>query len=482
MYSLETVLSFLLVLNLFSCALILTALLRLPAGGSKYSLLLLIMVNLLWQNAVILIHTEKISPNVVPSLSRLVITCGMLLASSLLLFAWHFTGGGRRYSRPFLILQSAALFFIILALLGFVERGVRAVDYGYQPIYGPLYIPYVLTVFLLAGYGIYLIIQRYRQEKNQLLRFQYLRLLWISLFAVLASFITNALLPIVFQSSYYSFLGGFFPLLILSEILRLLIGRERLFLKKQFHKVISDKVWQAPENISSLMRLLDFLKHFMQKSPARFSEKFSFQGRSGKKRSLYLEHISHLAFPKSEKNETLSALPALTLEEKFIEGMAHNMIQLDSNNKRLTLALVAAQQKLKLKTLEQQLKSASKSKTTLPLHHPGAIASLPISVQGKPLRPLEVSEKEIIELYLEMHNFNKFQTSRALGININTLKAKIIKYGLKPKAGWENVEQKFLGEGDSAKLAKRQKTTKKAEQKEEQERQERTEDKRDEPT
>jgi DNA-binding NtrC family response regulator len=46
------------------------------------------------------------------------------------------------------------------------------------------------------------------------------------------------------------------------------------------------------------------------------------------------------------------------------------------------------------------------------------------------LSPLEASERDVISRYLAQNNFNKNRTRLQLGITINTLNAKMEKYGI----------------------------------------------------
>ncbi len=49
------------------------------------------------------------------------------------------------------------------------------------------------------------------------------------------------------------------------------------------------------------------------------------------------------------------------------------------------------------------------------------------------LSPLEKVEKSLIKLYLRKNNYKKSKTVKELNITINTLKAKMEKYGIKPE-------------------------------------------------
>jgi DNA-binding NtrC family response regulator len=67
-----------------------------------------------------------------------------------------------------------------------------------------------------------------------------------------------------------------------------------------------------------------------------------------------------------------------------------------------------------------------------PVLREGAPAELHAETEVGPLKlgPLEESERRVILRYLRRNRFNKSATKRELGITINTLNAKIVKYAI----------------------------------------------------
>ncbi|MDH5656442.1 MAG: helix-turn-helix domain-containing protein, partial [Spirochaetia bacterium] len=55
---------------------------------------------------------------------------------------------------------------------------------------------------------------------------------------------------------------------------------------------------------------------------------------------------------------------------------------------------------------------------------------IPMLSENSSLSPLEESEKIVISRYLKKNHFNKSKTKRELKITINTLNAKIKRYGI----------------------------------------------------
>lgn len=78
---------------------------------------------------------------------------------------------------------------------------------------------------------------------------------------------------------------------------------------------------------------------------------------------------------------------------------------------------------------ERAVASSPHNQTVLSFEPLLTAPTSPASLPGE-LSPLERSERDVIQHYLEKHEFNKSRTKDDLGITINTLKAKIKRYGI----------------------------------------------------
>lgn len=330
----------LLVLNSIPLILLVFIRLKLAVTNIRSVFSYLIVAGMLWGNSTLLYRYDGWDETVRAFIIHVNFASAIVLANLFLVFFIQFTEQVALFRKPaFWILSGNTC---VIAVLSFSDSLISSFEISPEKIrlhYGPLYTWFVISAVILEGYGMYLLIQSYRNARNELLRFQTKIVLKYALFTFALVLISNVAVPFLAKTSRYSFTGPFFALFFFLGVFRILFKGTRLYVVEILDKMLKEVPFQLQENILAVREFIQALKAAVLSPGEKSLRQIQFAGSDGQLLSISVGKNSISDKPVSAE----SGSKAGVIPQKWLTGFYDTLHLLQTDNRHLALALLKAE-------------------------------------------------------------------------------------------------------------------------------------------
>jgi Bacterial regulatory protein, Fis family len=470
-------------LNIFFCILIFLAAKEVRTGSLKNSFLFFLITIATYTNLMLFFWSDICPLGIKPFLGQLIFCAGFLIFSSYTLVLIHISNALSNQVIRFvnLFLNLLTCLSIIMALVpGWLMDTVALQGEKQIVIYGKYYFTLGIVFFLHLTFAVVLLILAIRKSTDAFQKFQIKSLAYTNTLFLFCAIITNFLLPSFDLATRSSRLGIVWGIGILISMFHIIAHAKETFLKKEYSKILKTikKTKNLNNNFSTLESYTIALRNVFEEAGTEEEPKtFNFTSQFGDKK-IYLLSAEQMQKRKTpdQQSEFLTFQEQLLYKKDFLQITLQENFFLRKENFRLSLSAEFLQKKIAEAVTDPQsmedLRNFSDGKSFFSLEeisnsmeigkkeltpfstspsedvselmtiihqaiytYRDRISSRNFSlIAGTPspannLSPLELSEREVIALKLRENNFNKSRTAKSLHITINTLVAKMKKYG-----------------------------------------------------
>ena len=369
---------------------------------------------------IFLVYLPNLPQPTAEFISQLIFFTSHFCLLGILLFA-HFFLCDTLKSKPmrqplFWLFVAGNLALMVFSFTGHLCAGAEKVGSQYRPIPGPLR-PYATAFYiLLIIYAARFFWQGYRQTRFPFARRQ-IAFVGISIFSsYFGALIFNAIIPTFLRSSQYNFISQLCFVGLGYTFLYLYVSYQHSFVKRSLKSLLRLPFFKSVDNILNLERMLSIATDSLNNGNAATTkpmvERFQFQEQKSHARILYLS------------NELPPAVAQNSLQHHFpVQGYIETIERLERENLAMSLQVKTAADMFDehFSRRESQLYKQMQAQIDTELR---------LTAKGDSLTPLEHSEKRAILKAYTKNRYSKVSTAEELGVSLNTLKSKILKYKL----------------------------------------------------
>jgi hypothetical protein len=314
----------------------LIAILRLRSGLLRSIYLAFLAFGALWVNLIYTVKWIAMPESIAVMLSRAIFVSILFTLCAFVCFMIAFCDLKEEFRKArFFAFVGANALLILGTLLGYVENGVHMTATGLAPVYGPLHPVLVGSNLVWGVYVFWLVIREFRKSTDPIFRSQLRILFACCLFTFAWAGTMNGILPVLLGSSAFSHLGPLGFLVLYAGIIWIILEERTLFIARDFRALLKLPAFQTQSNVMIMKQLFLDVEDAVTRPTSPFRKSYLFHTGQGEA-DLTVSHGTGAAIQ----------APGALLPGNM-EGFTDNLRALETQNRRLTFALLEAQSRLR---------------------------------------------------------------------------------------------------------------------------------------